>query len=177
MGIAHNDVGHTCLGEVGRAVMNWLKRKLPCYLQNAALSRRRPRVRVPSLTPSYFQRHSRLFARAHRAHPVVPASVALDSRRLADFRCRLSRGAWFLPSLCSGPYGSVASRRMYRRTAKSAMPAVPTGHARPSQAELDLLERRLTQSRATVVIPLDDRVLFVRSLNYADFSGRFSEIA
>jgi hypothetical protein len=28
----------------------------------------------------------------------MPARLALDSRRLADFRRRLSRGAWFLPS-------------------------------------------------------------------------------
>ena len=28
----------------------------------------------------------------------MPARVALDSRRLADFRRRLSHGAWFLPS-------------------------------------------------------------------------------
>jgi hypothetical protein len=40
---------------------------------------------------------------------------------------------------------------------------------------LDLLERRLAESRATVVIPLDDRVLFVSSLNCAEFSRRLSE--
>jgi hypothetical protein len=33
------------------------------------------------------------------------------------------------------------------------------------------------QSRATVIIPLDDRVLFVSSLNCADFSSRLSEVA
>src|ERR1700690_2743867 len=32
----------------------------------------------------------------------MPASVALDSRRLAGFRRRLSRGAWLFPSLCRG---------------------------------------------------------------------------
>jgi hypothetical protein len=35
----------------------------------------------------------------------------------------------------------------------------------------------LVKSRATVVIPLDDRVLFVSSLNCADFSRRLSEVA
>ena len=36
----------------------------------------------------------------HRARPVMPASVALGSRRLAGFCRRLSRGAWFFPGLC-----------------------------------------------------------------------------
>jgi hypothetical protein len=35
----------------------------------------------------------------------------------------------------------------------------------------------LVESRATVVIPLDDRVLFISSLNCADFSRRLSEVA
>jgi hypothetical protein len=42
---------------------------------------------------------------------------------------------------------------------------------------LNLLERRLVESHATVVIPLDDRVLFVSSLNCAEFSSRLSEVA
>jgi hypothetical protein len=42
---------------------------------------------------------------------------------------------------------------------------------------LDLRERRLVESRATVVIPLDNRVLFVSSLNSAEFSSRLSEVA
>jgi hypothetical protein len=33
------------------------------------------------------------------------------------------------------------------------------------------------ESRATVVIPLDDRILFVSSLNRADFSSWLSEVA
>jgi hypothetical protein len=33
------------------------------------------------------------------------------------------------------------------------------------------------ESRATVVIPLDDRVLFVGSLNCADFSSWLSEVS
>jgi hypothetical protein len=42
---------------------------------------------------------------------------------------------------------------------------------------LNFLERRLVQSHATVVIPLDDCVLFVDSLNAAEFSSRLSEAA
>jgi len=42
---------------------------------------------------------------------------------------------------------------------------------------LDLLERRLVHSHTTAIIPLHDRVIFVRSLNCAEFSSRFSEIA
>ena len=45
-----------------------------------------------------------------------------------------------------------------------------------SGQRLDLLERRLAESRATVVIPLDDRVLLVGSLNCAEFSIRLSEV-
>src|SRR5579863_1504990 len=41
---------------------------------------------------------------------------------------------------------------------------------------LDLLERRLVEPHATVVIPLDDRVLFVSSFNCAEFPIRFSEV-
>jgi hypothetical protein len=33
------------------------------------------------------------------------------------------------------------------------------------------------ESHATVVIPLDDRVLFVSALNCAEFSSRLSEVA
>jgi hypothetical protein len=41
----------------------------------------------------------------------------------------------------------------------------------------DLLERRLVESHTTVVIPFDDRVLFVSSLNCTEFSSRLSEVA
>ena len=41
---------------------------------------------------------------------------------------------------------------------------------------LDLLERRLVESHATVIIPFNDRVVFVRLLNGAEFSSRFSEV-
>jgi hypothetical protein len=47
----------------------------------------------------------------------------------------------------------------------------------PALCGLNLLERWLVNSDATVVIPLDDRVLFVSSLNCAEFSSRLSEIA
>lgn len=42
---------------------------------------------------------------------------------------------------------------------------------------LHLLERRLVNSYATVVIPFDDRVIFVHLPNRAKFSRRDSEIA
>ena len=46
-----------------------------------------------------------------------------------------------------------------------------------SLLRLNLLERRLVDSHTTVIIPLDDRVLFVSSLNCAEFSIRLSEVA
>jgi hypothetical protein len=42
---------------------------------------------------------------------------------------------------------------------------------------LNLLERRLAQSHTTVIIPLDDRVIFVTLLNCAKFSSRLSKVA
>jgi hypothetical protein len=35
----------------------------------------------------------------------------------------------------------------------------------------------LVESRTTVIIPLDDRIFFVSSLNRADFSSRLSEVS
>jgi hypothetical protein len=43
--------------------------------------------------------------------------------------------------------------------------------------ELYLLERRLVESRTTIIIPLDNRVFVVRSLNRAQFPIWFSEAA
>ena len=45
------------------------------------------------------------------------------------------------------------------------------------KAELDLLERRLVDPHTTIIIPLDDRVILIRSLNCAEFSIRLSEVA
>ena len=42
---------------------------------------------------------------------------------------------------------------------------------------LDFLERWLVLSRATVVIPLHKRVVFVCFLNCPEFSGRLSKIS
>ena len=42
---------------------------------------------------------------------------------------------------------------------------------------LNLLKRRLVDSRTTVIIPFDNRVIFVSSLNCAEFSCRLSEVA
>ena len=41
----------------------------------------------------------------------------------------------------------------------------------------DFLKPRLAQSHATVVIPLYQRVVFVRLLNCSEFSGRLSKIS
>jgi hypothetical protein len=46
-----------------------------------------------------------------------------------------------------------------------------------SARPLNLLERGLMDSHATVVIPLDDRVLLIGSLNCAEFSSRLPEVA
>jgi hypothetical protein len=42
---------------------------------------------------------------------------------------------------------------------------------------LNLLEPRLVEPHTTVVIPFDDRVIFVSLLNCAEFSSRLSEVA
>jgi hypothetical protein len=42
---------------------------------------------------------------------------------------------------------------------------------------LNFLEPRLVESHATVIIPFDDRILFVRSLNRAKFPSRLSELS
>jgi hypothetical protein len=42
---------------------------------------------------------------------------------------------------------------------------------------LNLLERWLVDSHSTVIIPLDDRVLVVRSLHCAVFAIRLAEVA
>jgi hypothetical protein len=50
-----------------------------------------------------------------------------------------------------------------------SIPAWPGG--------LNLLERRLVESRTTVIIPFDDRIIFVSLLNCAELSSRLSEVA
>jgi len=42
---------------------------------------------------------------------------------------------------------------------------------------LNLLERGLVDSHTTVIIPFDNRVVFVSSLNCSEFSRRLSEVA
>src|ERR1022692_3005766 len=44
------------------------------------------------------------------------------------------------------------------------------------QCGLNLLERRLVESHTTVIIPFDDRVIFVRLLNCAEFPSGLSEV-
>jgi hypothetical protein len=47
----------------------------------------------------------------------------------------------------------------------------------PGLEWLNLLERRLMESRTTVIIPFDHRVIFVGLLNCADLSSWLSEVA
>jgi hypothetical protein len=47
----------------------------------------------------------------------------------------------------------------------------------PGLFGLNLPERRSGESYATVIIPLDDRVIFVSSFNRTEFSIRLSEVA
>ena len=42
---------------------------------------------------------------------------------------------------------------------------------------LNLLERRLVESHTAVIIPFDDRIIFVSSLNCAQLPSRLSEVA
>jgi hypothetical protein len=51
------------------------------------------------------------------------------------------------------------------------------GRSAQTSCGLNLLEGRLVNSHTTVIIPLEDRVLFVSSLNCAEFSSRLSEVA
>jgi len=57
------------------------------------------------------------------------------------------------------------------------MPSVLLLLALLIQAWLNLLEPRLAKSHTTVIIPFDERVIFVCLLNCADFSGWPSEVA
>jgi hypothetical protein len=50
-------------------------------------------------------------------------------------------------------------------------------HQEKTDCGLHLLEPRLVDSDTTVVIPFDERVLFIHSPNCAKFSSRDSEIA
>src|ERR1700687_649694 len=58
-------------------------------------------------------------------------------------------------------------------------PACTCSECRPAPAKLglNLLERRLVDSHTTVIIPFDDRVIFVSLLNCAELSSRLSEVA
>jgi hypothetical protein len=45
------------------------------------------------------------------------------------------------------------------------------------ESDLNLLEPRLLQSDAAIIVPFDDCVIFVRLFNCAEFSGRLTEVA
>ena len=65
-------------------------------------------------------------------------------------------------SVGAGPTEGIVKKQLARNGSR------PSG--------LNLLERRLVDSHSTVIIPLDDRIIFVRSFNCAKFSGRLSEV-
>jgi hypothetical protein len=76
------------------------------------------------------------------------------------------------------------SRRILPRTAGSLKPSLrnlriwlPLRRSAQPCCGLDLLERRLMESHTTVIVPFDDRVIFVSLLNCAEFSSRLSEVA
>jgi len=52
-----------------------------------------------------------------------------------------------------------------------------TGRKSGALLRLNLLEPRLVEPLTTVIIPLDDRVLFISLLNCAEFSSRFAKVA
>jgi len=51
------------------------------------------------------------------------------------------------------------------------------GRLDQSGCGLNLLERRLVESHTTVIIPFNDRVVFVSLFNCAELSSRLSEVA
>jgi len=57
------------------------------------------------------------------------------------------------------------------------MRVVPGVDTQLGWGRLNLLEPGLVESHTTVIIPFDDRVIFVRLLNCAEFSSRLSEVA
>jgi hypothetical protein len=52
-----------------------------------------------------------------------------------------------------------------------------TWQIKPVWCGLNLLERRLVESHTTVIIPFNDRVVFVSLFNCAELSSRRSEVA
>jgi hypothetical protein len=93
-------------------------------------------------------------------------SKGLLSYSLTDFPCLFGRTASAKVSGhgCGKAIRGYGSDRYGYRAAKLPV-------------ELDLLERRLVESRTTVIIPFDDGVIFVGALNCAEFAGRFAEVA
>jgi hypothetical protein len=70
---------------------------------------------------------------------------------------------------------SRCGRFVQSKSLKRAVASRVGGSVQPC-CELHLLERWLVESHTTIIIPFDDCVLFVRSLNCAEFSSRLSEV-
>jgi hypothetical protein len=81
-----------------------------------------------------------------------------------------------LQSLCAETYGITVQKVDVAQWVDGHAVLYTDIRLRPS-CGLNLLERQLVESHATVIIPLDDRVLFVSSLNCAEFSSWLSEVA
>jgi hypothetical protein len=81
--------------------------------------------------------------------------------------------------------GSVDSQKQSEKVtgivqptwSKSLITDSPSDTLALAKLALKLLERRLVKSHTTVVIPFDDRVIFVNLPNRAEFSRRYSEVA
>src|ERR1017187_4161829 len=91
-----------------------------------------------------------------RMNPI--RNPASNSRNQRTSLCRID-----LSLLIPGNLGEVTQCER----SPSRYPAWPGG--------LNLLEPRLAESHTTVIIPFDDRVIFVRLLNCAEFSSRLSK--
>jgi hypothetical protein len=62
-------------------------------------------------------------------------------------------------------------------TKQMCLAYAPAGSARTSTFLLNFLEPRLVLARSTIIIPLYNRVIFVRLLNGSEFSSRLSKIS
>ncbi len=78
--------------------------------------------------------------------------------------------------LCTLAVGVGGNSMRRHRCGNSPETVDPRCSLLTSFCGLDLLKRRLVDPHTTVIIPLDDRVIFVSLLNCAEFSTRLSEV-
>src|ERR1039458_5848224 len=106
---------------------------------------------------------------------VVSSFKAISSRVECGNYFRTFRSLKYVGSESPSPYLRTSHQNCAKRNSPATTDASDDELA--SLLRLNLLERRLVDSHTTVIIPLDDRVLFVSSLNCAEFSIRLSEVA